>query len=584
MNRIEMKAKTTAKTPRKEPDARPVARMTPPPSGVKVRMYRTGLGDCFLLAFPLAEPRADGGDAFYLMIDCGVYKSTPEPRNAPRIQRIARHIRDSTGGQLDVLAITHEHWDHISAFHQSQARSIFQDEIALGTLWMAWTENMAIALAKELHQARKTARMALAHGLARMNSAAATGATPSLVAKVLDFFGPTGPGPLGAKSVQSEATMEWIRETYGKDKIRFLRPCLQGEPVTLDGVPHARIYVLGPPEDAALIRRYKPGAKGDEVYPKALEAAFYAACGAMSTSVSMGLNDDTASETRRMSLPFDRFQRIDRSRVETAVAAATALEQARRDAQKSKSGRATSKGSAASHSNAGADAAADPFFRQYYYDPKKAWRRIDFDWLEGAGELALQLDSATNNTSLALAIEVGPPGAGRVLLFPGDAQVGNWLSWFGKVEVGRGKKKQLLGKEMVWNVGGKTVTAEDLLRRTVLYKVGHHGSHNATLREKGLELMGPPRGAPELVAMLPVDEEVAQLTAGYGQMPLESLVKELLIRTNGRLLRNDAGEKPNPDVPFPTLGAVEGAPAVTTGFFDEDPEGLYFECVFGSTK
>jgi hypothetical protein len=33
------------------------------------------------------------------------------------------------------------------------------------------------------------------------------------------------------------------------------------------------------------------------------------------------------------------------------------------------------------------------------------------------------------------------------------------------------------------------VKAEDLLERTVLYKVGHHASHNATLRQKGLELM-----------------------------------------------------------------------------------------------
>jgi hypothetical protein len=44
-----------------------------------------------------------------------------------------------------------------------------------------------------------------------------------------------------------------------------------------------------------------------------------------------------------------------------------------------------------------------------------------------AGRLALQLDSDTNNTSLVLAFELGK--SGRVLLFPGDAQVGNWLSW-----------------------------------------------------------------------------------------------------------------------------------------------------------
>jgi glyoxylase-like metal-dependent hydrolase (beta-lactamase superfamily II) len=111
-------------------------RMTAPKEGVKVRMYRTGLGDCFLLAFPKGTE-----DSFYLMIDCGVYFRTPEPGNATRIRRIVEDIRDATGGRLDVLAITHEHWDHVSGFHRTQAQEIFAKEIDLGELWMAWTED-----------------------------------------------------------------------------------------------------------------------------------------------------------------------------------------------------------------------------------------------------------------------------------------------------------------------------------------------------------------------------------------------------------------------------------------------------------
>ena len=56
-----------------------------------------------------------------------------------------------------------------------------------------------------------------------------------------------------------------------------------------------------------------------------------------------------------------------------------------------------------------------------------AWRRIDTDWLNQAGTLALYLDSLTNNSSLALAIEL--VDSGKVLLFAADAQTGNWLSW-----------------------------------------------------------------------------------------------------------------------------------------------------------
>src|SRR6266699_2202355 len=68
------------------------------------------------------------------------------------------------------------------------------------------------------------------------------------------------------------------------------------------------------------------------------------------------------------------------------------------------------------------------------------------------------LDSMTNNTSLVLAIELAD---GDVLLFAADAQVGNWLSW----------------QDLKWTVGTSPVTGPDLLKRTIFYKVGHHGSH-----------------------------------------------------------------------------------------------------------
>ena len=58
---------------------------------------------------------------------------------------------------------------------------------------------------------------------------------------------------------------------------------------------------------------------------------------------------------------------------------------------------------------------------------RQSWRRIDEDWLGSAAQFALNLDSATNNTSLVLAVGLSP--GGEVLLFPADAQVGNWLSW-----------------------------------------------------------------------------------------------------------------------------------------------------------
>ena len=109
-----------------------------------------------------------------------------------------------------------------------------------------------------------------------------------------------------------------------------------------------------------------------------------------------------------------------------------------------------------------------------------------------------------------------------MLLFVADAQVGNWLSW----------------EKLSWRVPDEDgtmvkVTSADLLKRTALYKVGYHGSHNATLREKGLELMT----SPELAAMIPVDQKMAEQKKW--NMPFPPLYRALQEKTAGRILRAD---------------------------------------------
>jgi hypothetical protein len=74
-------------------------------------------------------------------------------------------------------------------------------------------------------------------------------------------------------------------------------------------------------------------------------------------------------------------------------------------------------------------------------------------------EIVTSLDQEMNNTSVILLFEFG----GRKLLFPGDAQLENWR--YALMEVGK-------GKEAKRNV--------ERLSDIDLYKVGHHGSLNAT--------------------------------------------------------------------------------------------------------
>jgi hypothetical protein len=155
-----------------------------------------------------------------------------------------------------------------------------------------------------------------------------------------------------------------------------------------------------------------------------------------------------------------------------------------------------------------AEAGQDAFFKSRYYgNLDEAWRRIDDDWLDASGDLALALDSYTNNTSLAFAIELVT--SGKVLLFAADAQVGNWKSW--------GKLKWTV-KDGRWE---RVIGVEDLLKRTVLYKVGHHGSINASLKEYVDQMTNP-----ALAAMLPVDHKDA-LAKHWNDMPWTPLLTAL---------------------------------------------------------
>jgi hypothetical protein len=409
----------------------------------KIRMYRQGLGDCFLIALP----RADGvGRPFYVMIDCGVILGTREP--GPIMTEVVENIIATTGGEIDLLVVTHEHWDHLSGFIQAQDSF---DKLTVHEVWLGWTEDNRDALTRKLKRERDQALTSLRLGLSRMQLAGDTHADEATeLGGILEFFG-------AAKGASTADALAYVRTLSNN-----LRYCLPADaPVQRAG---AMFYAFGPPHDEKLLRKINPSKRDKETYGLALDGLQLFMDGA-----------GTALEGDDRGRPFDQ-------QYEIPFPYATEME----------------------------------FFKEHYWtsDVAASWRRIDVDWLGGSTELALQLDSLTNNTSLAIAIELPD---GDVLLFVADAQVGNWLSW----------------QDLAWDVGGKKVTGPDLLKRTILYKVGHHGSHNATLKEKGLEQMQNLR-----VAMIPVNETMAKKKR-WNHMPLDELVTELDQRAKGVVLRID---------------------------------------------
>jgi hypothetical protein len=448
-------------------------------STLRIRMYCQGLGDCFLLTFP-----CQGGarPEYHVLIDCGVISGTNNARNI--INAVVQDIFETTQGHLDLVVGTHEHWDHVSGFNQ--ARELFE-KFKMDKIWLGWTEDPKDPWNLVKNRAAKI--KALNEAANRMDNQAladtAVAAQQRSIRHVLSFFGED----LGASSSSGG-------KTTTRDALNFLSGHSDSEvtycypskpPLSMDGVQGVRVYVLGPPENINYLKMNDPTKAGKTYGLTRIggEDSFYAALSVLG-------QDTRFSRMKDLTYPFEATCRIDETQ--------TALSD---DAD---------------------------FFKTYYSferGNRNEWRRIDTDWLDVTSELALNLDSDTNNTSLVLAFEIGKPGSGQVLLFAADAQVGNWLSW----------------QDLSWKVkdGSNEValTAHQLLERTILYKVGHHGSHNATLSELGLELMNNEG----LVAMIPVDQEKAK-DKGWDEMPFGPLLRTLDEKTKGRVIRIDDHDLP----------------------------------------
>jgi hypothetical protein len=436
-------------------------------------MYRQGLGDCFLITLP------GNTSPFYMVIDCGVVLGT-DANGIQKLHDAVDDISKVTGGKIDLLVLTHQHWDHVSGFTQAK------DAIAkwnVAQVWTAWTEDPRDPLANKLRAERQKTEDALRMAVNRLNELGATDQAVR-VSGLLDFF--------GATSGSTATALDYAKGLAGKN----LRFCQPGEPpIALPDLPRFRFYVLGPPKDETLLRKSDP-AQG----------------------TAYGLDDGSVASNAMF---LNALNRPANAKVQDAGAADSTLDDPFESRFQIPLGRAQHV----------------PFFDHHYFgdlqdgsltDLKtsettrdQSWRRIDGTWLDTSETLALALDSATNNTSLVLAIE--RVDTREILLFPGDAQAGNWLSW----QDLKWTEQDSTGKDVV-------TTGPDLLARTIFYKVGHHGSHNATLSQKGLELMTKD----ELIAMIPVDHAMA-LKKRWGKMPLPELVDRLNAKAHGRVLRID---------------------------------------------
>jgi len=448
---------------------------------VRVRMYRQGLGDCFLITFDV------GGNEKHMLIDCGTLGATT---TGVKLEKVVENIKTTTGGpngHLHLLIATHEHLDHVSGFRSQMA--VFK-KMTIDRVWMAWTENPKDDLAKKIVKYKNDLGVALKQAAAALQSPSASAAAKKngeAIDSILGFFDDDGAKPIGASkfSPTVDEAMDFIRKGTGVNALHKV----PGEVIEESWLPGFRFFVLGPPKDETAL--YSLGEHGS--------SQLYSLANALRSAAALFASGQPAAEAFAAdgeeknafaaSVPFDVRFRREAGSPETKTMFADYLEE-------------------------------------------DEWRQINEDWLNVASDLALQLDSATNNTSLVLAIE--RIADGKVLLFPADAQEGSWVSWH---------DDKLKFKVTGANAG--TVKASDLLSRTVFYKVGHHSSHNATAKGKGLEMMESPK---ELTAFIPVDRAVAlkRNPQGSWKMPARPLYRRLMEKCNGRVVRSDIGFAADP--------------------------------------
>ena len=476
----------------------PADLLIPPDHGAAVRMYRQGHGDCFLLAFP----RQGGGTPYYVMIDCG-YKPGSQAflDHGKSIGDVVKHLHESCGGRLDLAILTHEHQDHLNGIWKKN--DPYFEDFEIEEAWVAWTEDPDNDLANTLRTNHHDQLLGLL--AARRSLALAAGEADPVISRLDALLGfELGGGTERPSLDELFAAAEDPEKSVNKQGLKLIKDKAAGrkgcfylypgvEPVPLDGSAGIRAFILGPPESADLIADEDP--RDAEGFPRDHALSFSAAA---------------IAPPGERSSPFSRHFFVP---LEFAF-----------DSE-------------------------SPFFSERYgrgdqpandtdrieVPANAPWRRIDNEWLYSAETLALKLNTGINNTSLVVAFEL--PSSKKVLFFAADAQRGNWVSW----------------KDVEFRDGATTVTTKDLLARAVLYKVGHHGSHNATLsgtasdEHPNLAWMGQGAAAAEFTAMITAVNEWAMTKNSPPWVhPLPSIKQALLRKARGRVFQTDENEPEQP--------------------------------------
>lgn len=435
------KTKTaTKKTPRRRsaPTPKPTSKKPTPraasrrassavsTAGIRIRMYRVGFGDFFLVTLTTSD-----GDK-HILIDCGVH--------AGDVGSIAAAVADMatlTQSTLSLVIMTHRHADHISGF--ARCKTLFA-QFSVGRVWMPWFENPANPKASAFQANLVAVAAKLRVALAARNDPASL--QYQAMAKNI-----TGE-PMGVLGVSSnDVALDVLHggfkykapvDYYKAGDIPTLPPDL--------GAAGLVAQILGPPIDPSLIAQMD--AKNHQ----------YLTIDDDNTVGPISRVFDRPFVCSASAYPNDAFSSLKASGLETLIA----------DAQP-----------------------------------------------DLTAAKAQQADNTLNNQSLVVLFTFN----GKKLFFVGDAQWGNWQNFLYDGPIG---KSATLSQR-----------STEILGAIDFYKVGHHGSTNATPID-ALDAMHA-----GVTAMCSTQPGCYGTAAKGTEVPRLPLLDALDKKTGGRVARSD---------------------------------------------
>jgi beta-lactamase superfamily II metal-dependent hydrolase len=201
---------------------------------IRIRMYRVGFGDCFLISVPSAKDRSTDRQ-LHILVDCGVHSRG----DIDTIQKVVNNISEVTDKKLAVIIATHAHQDHISGY--SKFGDIFT-KFKVGEVWLPWTwdETNEEALKIQKRQAALTAQL-----FQHFNALGARADRNSWNA-LENLKG-------------NKKAIELLKSGFGDDKtkVRYLGAGDVLEPEDIH-IPGLFVCILGPPESEEFLAQMKP--------------------------------------------------------------------------------------------------------------------------------------------------------------------------------------------------------------------------------------------------------------------------------------------------------------------------------------